>query len=102
MPRYRNYCANENCENHKGWDSRVEHPKFCPRCKRPIPTTDELQAKTKRQLENLPQVKQYESEGFIPTCQSCYKAASFQYKKIFYCAKCLGEILMKEEADYAD
>lgn len=90
------FCPNEKCENHTaGWYPRVRKPKFCPRCKRAIPTAAELQAKAEA-LEEIETVDAYTEQGYTPGCCVCQRDAVFRYKKKFYCLECGIEFLRKD------
>jgi len=82
---HRVFCANSKCENNKtGWIPRVPNPKYCPRCKRAIPTEEEKQRKAEALVE-VETIDAYTETGFTPGCVICHKDAVMLYKKKFYC-----------------
>lgn len=80
------YCGYE-------WPPRVEAPKQCPSCKRHIYMSDEMEEITRnRVLKKLPElrdIKEVVPDIFTPQCVSCGEDATAQYKKMFYCGRCV-------------
>lgn len=82
------------------WSPRVKYPRQCPSCKRHIYLSDEMEDKQREKvLKRFPKiadVREVVPDIFTPQCVICGADATVQYKKLFYCGRCVMDKMERD------